>query len=33
MHNLSGMARRNLWLADAMLLVVAIIWGSSYAVA
>jgi drug/metabolite transporter (DMT)-like permease len=33
MHNLSGMARRNLWLADAILLVVAIIWGSSYAVA
>ena len=33
MHNLSGMARPNLWLADAMLLVVAIIWGSSYAVA
>lgn len=28
-----GVARRNLWLADAMLLMVAIIWGSSYAVA
>jgi len=33
MQNLAGMARRNLWLADAMLLAVAIIWGSSYAVA
>ncbi|MGK9066897.1 DMT family transporter [Stutzerimonas chloritidismutans] len=27
------LARRNLWLADAMLLAVAVIWGSSYAVA
>lgn len=33
MQNLAGMARRNLWLADAMLLAVAIIWGSSYAAA
>ena len=27
------LARRNLWLADVMLLAVAVIWGSSYAVA
>lgn len=33
MQNWHGVVRRNLWLADAMLLVVAIIWGSSYAVA
>lgn len=33
MQNWRGVARRNLWLADAMLLMVAIIWGSSYAVA
>ncbi|WP_254621424.1 DMT family transporter [Stutzerimonas stutzeri] len=28
-----GVTRRNLWLADAMLLTVAVIWGSSYTVA
>ncbi|MCQ4311483.1 EamA family transporter [Pseudomonas stutzeri] len=33
MQNWRGVARRKLWLADAMLLMVAIIWGSSYAVA
>ncbi|MCQ4330142.1 DMT family transporter [Stutzerimonas stutzeri] len=33
MRDWRGRARRNLWLADAMLLMVAIIWGSSYAVA
>lgn len=33
MQTWRGVARRNLWLADAMLLMVAIIWGSSYAVA
>jgi drug/metabolite transporter (DMT)-like permease len=33
MQNWRGVAQRNLWLADAMLLMVAIIWGSSYAVA
>lgn len=33
MQNWRGVARRNFWLADAMLLTVAIIWGSSYAVA
>lgn len=33
MNNWRSGAQRNLWLADAMLLAVAIIWGSSYAVA
>lgn len=33
MHDWRGVTQRNLWLADAMLLMVAIIWGSSYAVA
>lgn len=33
MHDWHGVGQRNLWLADAMLLMVAIIWGSSYAVA
>jgi len=33
MRDWQGVARRNLWLADTMLLLVAIIWGSSYAVA
>ena len=33
MNNWRSGAQRNLWLADAMLLVVAVIWGSSYAVA
>jgi drug/metabolite transporter (DMT)-like permease len=33
MHDWRGVTQRNLWLADAMLLIVAIIWGSSYAVA
>jgi drug/metabolite transporter (DMT)-like permease len=33
MHDWRGATQRNLWLADAMLLMVAIIWGSSYAVA
>lgn len=33
MQNWRDSAQRNLWLADAMLLMVAIIWGSSYAVA
>ncbi|MCH2342741.1 DMT family transporter [Pseudomonas sp. NPDC047963] len=33
MNNWRSGAQRNIWLADAMLLAVAIIWGSSYAVA
>jgi len=33
MYDRRGRAGRNLWLADAMLLMVAVIWGSSYAVA
>ncbi|WP_417780529.1 DMT family transporter [Stutzerimonas xanthomarina] len=33
MNNWRSRAQGNLWLADAMLLAVAIIWGSSYAVA
>lgn len=33
MQTWRDVARRNLWLAEAMLLVVAVIWGSSYAVA
>jgi drug/metabolite transporter (DMT)-like permease len=33
MRNRRGAAQPNLWLADAMLLLVAIIWGSSYTVA
>ncbi|MCQ4248213.1 EamA family transporter [Pseudomonas stutzeri] len=33
MRDWQGAVRRKLWLADAMLLMVAVIWGSSYAVA
>lgn len=33
MQNGRGVVQRNLWLADAMLLLVAVIWGSSYTVA